>query len=172
MRWKGNREANRSPAGCCVVTSVRFIGTWSARPNLPGAQCGAPLSRRSRLPLASHPAADLPKAPRRPSFSDPTNFYGPTQRELQSEFSTSELADVHLATIVTNTLATDQQDFIQSRDFFFLSTVDESGWPTVSYKGGPVVFCRPPTKGEPKPKTLRSPSRTTPNEWRTARPRT
>jgi predicted pyridoxine 5'-phosphate oxidase superfamily flavin-nucleotide-binding protein len=32
----------------------------------------------------------------------------------------------------------DRRAFIESRDFFFLSTVGADGWPTVSYKGGPI----------------------------------
>lgn len=73
-----------------------------------------------------------------PSFEDPTKFYGPEQRDLQTEFDSTTIADVHLVSIVTDTISDDQRDFIQARDYFYLSTVDPNGWPTVSYKGGPT----------------------------------
>ena len=69
-------------------------------------------------------------------------FYGESQRSFQDQFDTRRLADVHEAVIVQNLIAEDQREFIQSRDFFFLSTVDIDGWPSVSYKGGPVGFAK------------------------------
>ncbi|WP_420450970.1 pyridoxamine 5'-phosphate oxidase family protein [Ilumatobacter sp.] len=66
-----------------------------------------------------------------------SSFYGPEQRELQERFGTRPLADVHEAAIVADHVDDDRREFIESRDFFFLSTVDADGWPTVSYKGGP-----------------------------------
>jgi len=75
-----------------------------------------------------HPATDYPS----------TGLHDQTHRALQAEFDTSRLADAMEAGIVTSTLGVEQQEFIGSRDFFFLSTLDASGWPTVSYKGGPV----------------------------------
>ena len=45
-------------------------------------------------------------------------------------------------TIFNETIDDDNRTFIESRDFFFLSTVDAGGWPTVSYKGGPVGLVR------------------------------
>lgn len=41
-------------------------------------------------------------------------------------------------TIVAEGIDDDRKEFIESRDFFFLSTVGADGWPTVSYKGGPT----------------------------------
>ena len=41
------------------------------------------------------------------------------------------------AVIVAPTINDDQRRFVESRDYFYLSTVDADGWPTVSYKGGP-----------------------------------
>jgi hypothetical protein len=75
-------------------------------------------------------------------MSSDRDFYGATQRGLQDEFGTRQLADLHQAAIVGETIDDDQRQFIESRDFFFLSTVDEHGWPTVSYKGGPVGVVR------------------------------
>ncbi len=64
-------------------------------------------------------------------------FYGPTHRELQERFDTTQLADTMEAVIVSSTINDNQRAFIQARDYFYLSTVDGDGWPTVSYKGGP-----------------------------------
>jgi predicted pyridoxine 5'-phosphate oxidase superfamily flavin-nucleotide-binding protein len=67
-----------------------------------------------------------------------SDFYGSAQRALQDEFDTRRLADAHLMTIVADGIDDDRRAFIESRDFFFLSTVGDDGWPTVSYKGGPT----------------------------------
>jgi len=67
-----------------------------------------------------------------------SEFYGQAQRALQDEFDTRRLADAHQMTIVAEGLDDDRTAFIESRDFFFLSTVGADGWPTVSYKGGPT----------------------------------
>jgi predicted pyridoxine 5'-phosphate oxidase superfamily flavin-nucleotide-binding protein len=66
------------------------------------------------------------------------DFYHPAQRALQDEFDTRRLADAHQLTIVSDGIDEDRKEFIESRDFFFLSTVGPDGWPTVSYKGGPT----------------------------------
>ena len=63
-------------------------------------------------------------------------FYGPSARQFQERFDTTALADRLESAIVVDALSDDDQRFIGSRDFFFLSTVDEDGFPTVSYKGG------------------------------------
>ncbi len=66
-------------------------------------------------------------------------FYTPHQRELQDRFDSRKLADRLQQTIITDTIQPEQhQPFIESRDFFFLSTVSERGEPTVSHKGGGV----------------------------------
>ena len=65
-------------------------------------------------------------------------IYGDEQRALQQRFDTTNLAAAFEATIFHETIQDDDRSFIESRDFFFLSTVDGDGWPTVSYKGGPV----------------------------------
>lgn len=72
------------------------------------------------------------------SDAEPSPFYGDAQRALQDDFDTRRLADVHQMSIVQGGIDGDRQAFIESRDFFFLSTVGDDGWPTVSYKGGPV----------------------------------
>ncbi len=65
-------------------------------------------------------------------------FYTEPQRLLQEQFDCVDLADRIELAIVGDELDEVAQEFIASRDFFFLSTVDGDGWPTVSYKGGPV----------------------------------
>jgi len=39
-----------------------------------------------------------------------------------------------------DSLTTQEIDFIASRDSFYLSTVNESGWPYVQHRGGPTGF--------------------------------
>lgn len=69
-------------------------------------------------------------------------FYTESQRRLQEEFGTVKLADTVERSIVWDAVEGPNKDFIESRDFFLLSTVDEDGRPTVSYKGGAVGLCR------------------------------
>jgi len=65
------------------------------------------------------------------------DFYGNAQRALQDAFDTRQLADVHQLSIIAEGIDDDRKAFIESRDFFFLSTVGDNGFPSVSYKGGP-----------------------------------
>ncbi|MEH6569140.1 MAG: pyridoxamine 5'-phosphate oxidase family protein [Halioglobus sp.] len=69
-----------------------------------------------------------------------TDIYTDEQRKMQEEFGTQQLAAVHSAIIITDDIPEDHEAFIASRDFFFLSTVNELGEPTVSYKGGAPGF--------------------------------
>ncbi len=71
------------------------------------------------------------------------SIYTKAQRVLQDRFDSRRLADRLEQAIVTNRLSDAAHiAFIESRDFFFLSTVNESGEPTVSHKGGPTGFVR------------------------------
>lgn len=70
-----------------------------------------------------------------------SSFYGPAHRDFQDAHGTRRLAD-RLEALAHAELAPDDRSFIESRAFFFLSTVDHQGWPTVSYKGGPPGFVR------------------------------
>ena len=63
-------------------------------------------------------------------------FYTETQRELQAQFESRNLADRVEQAIVADEIGEMHQGFIETRDFFFLSTVNDNGEPTVSYKGG------------------------------------
>ncbi len=76
-----------------------------------------------------------------------SDFYGPAARRLQARFETEALADRLEQTIVVSELSEADQEFVATRDFFFLSTVSSDGFPTVSYKGGPtgVVAVLDPT---------------------------
>lgn len=78
-----------------------------------------------------------------------SEFYTQAQRTLQDEFETRALADRLSAAIVTSELADEQVQFIESRNMFFLSTIDETGFPSTSYKGGARGFVR-----VPKPDTI------------------
>ena len=71
-----------------------------------------------------------------------SDFYTPSQQALQAEFGTRDLA-ARLETItITDTLDATQIAFIESRRAFFLTTISEDGWPTVSHKGGDAGFVR------------------------------
>ncbi len=66
-------------------------------------------------------------------------FYTENQRAVQERFDSRPLADSVEQAIVADTIDPEMhQPFLESRDFFFLSTVNAEGEPTVSYKGGDV----------------------------------
>lgn len=67
-------------------------------------------------------------------------FYCDCHRLLQDRHQSRALAD-RLEELIVHTAFTDGDiAFIASRDFFFLSTADPDGQPTVSYKGGAPGF--------------------------------
>lgn len=66
-----------------------------------------------------------------------SDFYTDAQRDLQRRHDSERLADRLEQAIVSDVVDLDQHGaFIAGRDFFFLSTVNGRGEPTVSYKGG------------------------------------
>ncbi len=65
-----------------------------------------------------------------------TSIYSSTHRALQDELGTRPLADRLEQVIVKNEFDDEAKGFIESRDLFFLSTVDKKGRPTVSNKCG------------------------------------
>ncbi len=71
-----------------------------------------------------------------------SELYGNQHRALQKAFDTETLADAVKSNIVVNELADEHKGFIESRDLFFLTTVDHRGYPTCSYKGGSVGFVK------------------------------
>ncbi len=68
----------------------------------------------------------------------PDGFYTASNRRLQDENDSRKLADAVAHAIVDDELRPEQAGFIGSLDYFFLTTINEKGEPTVSYKGGPV----------------------------------
>jgi len=71
-----------------------------------------------------------------------SNLYGPAHRALQERFDTRRLADNVEKRLVLTEIPPEHKTFIESRDMFFLSTIDHQGRPTVSYKGGDPGFVR------------------------------
>lgn len=71
-----------------------------------------------------------------------STMFSSSQRALQERFGTAALAD-RVSMITMHAEVTDaEKAFIESRDLFFLSTVDPDGQPTCSYKGGATGFVR------------------------------
>ena len=69
-------------------------------------------------------------------------LYGKSHRKLQDHFDSRKMADRLKEMIVKKEFDEDSKNFIQSRDMFFLSTIDHNNRPTVSYKGGEVGFVK------------------------------
>ncbi len=69
-------------------------------------------------------------------------FYGDAQRALQDRFDSRVLADTLHAVTVHPGIDDAAKAFIESRAFFFLSTVNHEGHPTVSHKGGAPGFVK------------------------------
>jgi predicted pyridoxine 5'-phosphate oxidase superfamily flavin-nucleotide-binding protein len=57
-------------------------------------------------------------------------------RALQDRFESRPMADRIEQVALKTEIGPEEKGFIESRDFFFLTTVDSEGRPTVSYKGG------------------------------------
>jgi uncharacterized protein len=66
----------------------------------------------------------------------------PVHRSLQDRFDTRRLADNVETRVVLTEIPQEHKAFIESRDMFFLSTIDHQGRPTVSYEGGDPGFVR------------------------------
>jgi len=71
-----------------------------------------------------------------------SRLYGPIHRSLQDRFDARRLADNVEKRVVLTEIPPEHKAFMESRDMFFLSTVDHQGRPTVSYKGGDPGFIR------------------------------
>ncbi len=69
-------------------------------------------------------------------------FYTDGQRALQRELETTKMADLRQQVIVHGGVQDTERAFIESRDLFFLATVDDRGQPTCSYKGGDPGFVK------------------------------
>ena len=68
--------------------------------------------------------------------------YTTAQRELQDRFDSRRIADRINDVLVHDFIDPGSAAFIESRDMMFVSTVDASGQPTCSYKGGDPGFVR------------------------------
>jgi predicted pyridoxine 5'-phosphate oxidase superfamily flavin-nucleotide-binding protein len=71
-----------------------------------------------------------------------SNVYGEHHRALQDQFDTRRLADLVEGGFIAKEVDDANKAFIESRDMFFLTTIDQQGRPTVSYKGGDPGFVR------------------------------
>lgn len=71
-----------------------------------------------------------------------SRLYGPPHRELQDHFASRIMADRIEAIAAKREIDDMARAFIESRDMFFLASVDHQGRPTVSYKGGDPGFVR------------------------------
>ena len=69
-------------------------------------------------------------------------LYHEGNRKLQDRFDTRRLADRIEDRIVHERIDEDDRAFIEARDMFFISTVDEEGQRQCSYKGGDPGFVR------------------------------
>jgi uncharacterized protein len=69
-------------------------------------------------------------------------FYTDGQRAMQEQFQTTKMADLLQQAIVHAEVQDAERAFIESRDMFFLATVDPQGQPTCSYKGGDPGFVK------------------------------
>ena len=73
---------------------------------------------------------------------DDSRLYHEGSRELQDRFDTRRIAD-RLEQVTLRREFTDaDRELIESAPMFFLATIDPSGWPDVSYKGGMPGFVR------------------------------
>ena len=71
-----------------------------------------------------------------------SRLFGDIHRAMQMAFDTRAMADRIEAIAVKPEIDDDAKAFIESREMFFLSTIDHMGRPTVSYKGGVAGFVR------------------------------
>jgi predicted pyridoxine 5'-phosphate oxidase superfamily flavin-nucleotide-binding protein len=71
-----------------------------------------------------------------------SRLYQDQHRALQDRFQSRPMADRIEQIALKTEIGPDEKAFIESRDFFFLTTVDGQGRPTVSYKGGAPGFVR------------------------------
>ncbi len=71
-----------------------------------------------------------------------SDLYGEQHKALQQAFGTGPLAERIEQLIVQTEIGDDHKAFIESRDMFFLATVDHRGFPSCSHKGGPAGFVR------------------------------
>ena len=69
-------------------------------------------------------------------------YYGKQQRALQVQFGTEKLADRIEKLSSHDEFNDDAKGFIELSEMFFLTTINDKGQPTVSYKGGDMGFVK------------------------------
>jgi uncharacterized protein len=69
-------------------------------------------------------------------------YYGKQQRALQAKFGTEKMADRIEQLASHNEFNDDAKGFIEHSEMFFLTTINDKGQPTVSYKGGDMGFVK------------------------------
>lgn len=68
--------------------------------------------------------------------------YGKEHRALQTQFGTTKMADRIAELASHNEFNDDAKSFIENCEMFFLTTINDKGQPTVSYKGGDIGFVK------------------------------
>ncbi len=69
-------------------------------------------------------------------------YYGKQQRALQTQFGTTKMAD-RIEQLASHTeFNADAKGFIEHSEMFFLTSINDKGQPTVSYKGGGMGFVK------------------------------
>ncbi len=64
-------------------------------------------------------------------------------RSVQEDYGTRDLyADFEGRAAARNRFTPKETSFIEPRDFFYVATVGESGWPYVQFRGGPPGFLK------------------------------
>lgn len=70
-----------------------------------------------------------------------THEFHDGERQLQRRFDTERVAE-RIGGFIADTIGDKERAFIESRDMFFLATVDAEGHASCSYKGGAPGFVR------------------------------
>ncbi len=68
--------------------------------------------------------------------------YSKQHRALQAQFGTTKMADRIAELASHNEFNDDAKGFIEHSEMFFLTTINDKGQPTVSYKGGDMGFVK------------------------------
>ena len=68
--------------------------------------------------------------------------YSKQQRALQAQFGTEKMADRIEQLASHSEFNDDAKGFIEHSEMFFLTTINDKGQPTVSYKGGDIGFVK------------------------------
>ncbi len=71
-----------------------------------------------------------------------SRLYGKQHRKLQAQFGTEKMADRIEELACHTTFDEDAKCFIEQSEMFFLTTIDDKGRPTVSFKGGRAGFVK------------------------------